>query len=118
MIRLYEIAALILIIGITSIHAHIFENNVKIGPWFHFLWGMVYFIPCGIIAWLTGSWWLAGAFLFERLVFYNPILNLIRERPFFYQGSGPVHAALTNKFYTPIAWIGYIVGFITINIFI
>jgi len=118
LIRLYEILALIAIIGITSVHAHIFNENRKIGPWFHFLWAAVYFIPCGVIAYLTGSYWLAGAFILERAVFYNPILNLIRQRPFFYKGYGTIHPAITNFLYTPLLWVVYILAFITINIFI
>lgn len=118
MIRFYEIAALMIIIGVCAIHADIFARNRIIGPWFHALWAGVYFIPCGVMAYLTGSWWLAGAFIMERAIFYNPILNLMRDKPFFYQGSNSLNHAVTNWLYTPVLWIGYIIGFIIINIFI
>ena len=119
MIRFWEIPALILIIVVCYIHAGIFARNRIIGPWFHFLWAMSYFIPCGVIAYFTRSWWLAGAFIMERAVFYNPVLNLIRQRPFFYQGSATANNhAISNGLYTPFLWIVYIIGFIIINIFI
>jgi hypothetical protein len=119
MIRLWEIAALGIITGTCIIHANIFARNRIIGPWFHFIWAAVYFIPLGAIAYLNGSWWLAGVFIMERAVFYNPILNLIRQRPFFYQGSATANNhAISNILYTPILWLVYIAGFIIINIFI
>lgn len=90
MIRLFEILFLVLIIVITWIHAKRFAQNKPIGPWFHFVWGCVYFIPVIFFAWQLHSWWLAGAATLERFVFYNPILNYQRipRMNWFYIHSG------------------------------
>jgi hypothetical protein len=88
MIRLWELAMLFVIIAITKIHADKFAHNRAISPTFHFLWAVVYFIPCAVISYLTGSWWLAVAFILLRFVAYNIILNVWRTRPFFYIHSG------------------------------
>ena len=84
MIRLWEIAALGLIIGTCVIHAHRFAANKSVGPLFHTIWAVIYFAPLLLISWFEASWVLALAFVIERFFFYNPVLNLIRHRPFFY----------------------------------
>jgi hypothetical protein len=88
MIRLYEAAMLGVIIGITKIHADKFAQNKPISPSFHFLWAVVYFIPCSVIAFIYGSWWLLSLFVLLRFISYNIALNIWRTKPFFYIHSG------------------------------
>lgn len=84
MIRLLQIPMLGVMVAICAIHAKRFADNKAIGLWFHFIWGCVYFIPATFLAWQMSSYWLAGAFVIERFVFYNPILNRMRGKAFFY----------------------------------
>jgi hypothetical protein len=127
MIRLLQIPALILILVITTMHAHRFNANKPVGPWWHLWWSCIYGIPCGIAVWQFGwNWWLAGAFVLERFVFYNPILNFKRDprRPFFYITAKNSKPGFWDKIETwmagfyPYTWGLGALGFITIQFFI
>src|SRR4051812_49367455 len=85
---IYELLMLLVIVGITKIHADRFAHNRYVSPTFHFLWAAVYLLPCLVIAVLSASVWLLIALLMVRFVFYNVILNVWRTRPFFYIHSG------------------------------
>lgn len=78
MSRWLEIPALGIIIAICAIHAHRFAANIKIGPWFHIVWGCIYASVMAFMAWQVKSWWLLGGFAIERFVFYNMTLNILR----------------------------------------
>ncbi len=123
MIRLYEIAAFGLIIGITDLHAEKFAANKPVGPLFHTLWALIYLVPCAVIAALNSSWWLMVAFTLERFVFYNLILNIWRTKPFFY-----IHSGLNGSWWDdlelkwsgvyPYAWGVGLLGLIIVNFII
>lgn len=88
MIRLWQILFIVLIIGIAKYHANLFQKNKPIGPLFHAIWAAIYFvIPAGL-SWYLHSWWLIGAAVLLRFVAYNPILNTIRKKNWFYLHSG------------------------------
>ena len=103
---LFEIGMLGVIIGICAIHAKRFRDNIPTGDWFHILWALIYFIPCVVMCLLWGSWWLAAAFVAERMVFFNPVLNKMRGKSFFYTGNtvtGSVIDKILGKAF-PIVW--------------
>ena len=127
MIRLWQIPALLIILIVTTVHANRFNDNKAVGPWWHLWWSLLYGIPCGLIVWHTGwNWWLAGACILERFVFYNPILNLKRNprRAFFDVVSKASIPGLWDKIYTwfgkfyPYIWALGLAGFIAIQFFI
>lgn len=124
MIRVLEIPILSLIIGICCIHANRFHQNIPIGKWFHFLWGCVYAAPSAFFAWQMHSWWLLGAFTIERFVFYNPILNLIRQRKFFYIVADNSKPGFWDKIevwwanFYPYIWGLGVLAFIAIQFYI
>lgn len=127
MIRLLQIPALIIILIVTTIHANRFNDNKAVGPWWHLWWSLLYGIPCGIAVWQFGwNWWLAGAFLLERFVFYNPILNFKRKprRAFFYTVSKNSKPGMWDKVYVwfgklyPYIWTLTVATFIAIQFFL
>lgn len=85
MIFVWEIIFLIVIFAICDVHKKKFDENKKISPLFHIAWAAVYFVPAYFVAIVMyDSWWLLCYFLLLRFVAYNPILNLLRKRDFFY----------------------------------
>ena len=124
MIRLWEIAFLGLIIGITKIHADKFAANKPISPLFHAMWTLIYFVPGTFLAWRYSSWWLVAACILERFVFYNVVLNIWRfgwnAKKFFYIHSGENGSVWDDlelkwaSFY-PFAWGIGMLGFIIIQ---
>ena len=115
MTRLWDIPYLLFIIWICITHARIFARNKPIGPLFHIFWAGIYMIPVIPIAVFCHNWLIVCAVILERLVFFNPILNLIRDKPFFYQGSQVLNHAITNTLYTPLSWLLAVGGFIAIQ---
>lgn len=101
-------------IAICAIHREIFDEQRTIGPWFHFVWAVIYAIPCGIIALAERSWILGLIFVFERAMLYNPILNYMRHRPFFYLGSVAITDQVYGNYY-PYIWAAYTAGFISLQ---
>lgn len=122
-IRYWEILFLGLIIAITAIHTERFEEPRPVGPLFHFLWAMAYFIPVGLIAWANGSYWLGVAGVLLRFVAYNPILNAMRHKSWLYLNSGKNGSwwdeieLFWGKAYPVLWWMGA-AGFIIIQFFI
>ncbi len=114
----FEIAALGILIGIAAIHASRFRRNIPTSDWFHAIWTTIYFIPCIVICFLWGSWWLAAAFIFERAVFFSPILNLMRgDKAFFYTGNS-VTGSWFDKFLgksVPYFWAASLIIFVLIQ---
>lgn len=120
MIRLWQIAFLAVIIAITKIHADKFAANKPIGPLFHAIWTLIYFVPVAFFAWRYCSWWLLIAGIIERFVFYNPVLNIWRGEKFFYIHSGKNGSwwddlELKWAKYYPYLWMVGFVGFIVIQ---
>lgn len=124
MIALWQILTLAMIIAITWFHKKRFDANKPVGPWWHFWWSCVYGIPAGVIAWHYHSYWLAAAFVLERFVFYNWILNLRRGRAFFYVVSKNSKPGFWDKIYTwfnkfyPYIWGAGVICYIIIQFFI
>lgn len=122
MIALLQIPVLALIRWIAGIHAKKFAANIKIGPWWHFWWSVVYAIPCAITAWLCHSWLLAVAFAIERFVVYNPLLNRIRNKSFFYIVADNSKPGFWDKIevfwagFYPYIWGLAVLGYIFIQI--
>lgn len=80
-----EIVFLIVIFAICDIHRNEFEKNKPISHLFHIIWALIYFVPCFVIAIIFyESWWLLTYLLLLRFVAYNPILNLLRKKDWFY----------------------------------
>lgn len=107
-----------------------FLANKPAGRWWHF-WQAVFYgialtavIPFAIYF----GWWvgvkLAIIGLLERLAIFAPLLNLLRRKPFLYNGRGST-GSWQNKIENmlPDKWvkvlkIGYIITFVTAAIFI
>jgi hypothetical protein len=82
---LSELLAFGAIMSIAEYHAHLFIANKKINNSFHFWWACAYFIPAFYVALVMfDNWYLLAAFTAERFFFYNPLLNLMRNKTFFY----------------------------------
>lgn len=121
-----EILALVLMIGITYYHYYVYNvKKRKIGKWFHFWWGVVYTIPCVIAVWLLKwNWVMAGAFILERFVFYNPILNTWRHLGIFYIVADNSVLGMWDKIeiwwrgFYPYIWGAGVIGFIVIQYFL
>lgn len=85
MMFIWEIIFLIIIFAITDIHRIQFEKNRAISPLFHAVWALVYFVPCFVISFIFyESWWMLAYLLLLRFVAYNPILNVMRKKDWFY----------------------------------
>lgn len=85
MIFLYEIIFLIIIFAICDIHRIQFEKPKPISPLFHIVWALIYFVPVFIISIVFyDSWWFLACLLLLRFVAYNPILNKMRKKDWFY----------------------------------
>jgi hypothetical protein len=79
---------LALILVICAIHAHRFEKIEPIGPLFHFVWAGVYGLGMAFWYLLLRDDLLMLALLVLRFVAYNPLLNWMREKDWWYVGSG------------------------------
>lgn len=123
MIRLLEIPALILIVGITYWHSRLFAKNRKVSPLFHTLWAAVYIAPVIVEAIRYQSWWLFIALTLERFVFYNPILNKWRGKFFFYLSVNSLNPSLWDRLELrwvkayPYVWVASFIGFIAIQFY-
>lgn len=121
---LFQIPLLALIAVITIIHANKFARNEKIGPWWHFWWGFVYGLPAVIFAYFCRSWWLLGAFMLERFVFYNPMLNIWRHKYFFYIVASNSKPGFWDKIelwwkgFYPYIWCAGVIAYIVVQFFI
>jgi hypothetical protein len=117
-----EAAACIWMAMICWVHAAWFVNNIKTGPWFHAVFGAVYAVP---VIWIGWFWRhdlvLIVALVTERFVVYNPMLNLIRDKPFFYLSVNNDHPSWWdelemkyNHLY-PFVWIASLILFVLIQ---
>lgn len=123
MIFIFEFILLLLIFGIAEKHARVFEDNKKVSWFFHAGWGLVYFIPAWFISFIMYDDILVGlSFLFTRFAAYNPILNKIRDKDFFYlsvQGENPSwfdRIELKWKDAYPYVWAASLAGFIALQV--
>jgi hypothetical protein len=122
MIRLWEFLFLLMIVFITMIHAKRFNGNEPVGPLFHAVWAAVYFIPVAILVWKFDSWWLGIAALVERFVFYDPILNIFRGKPFFYLSTASANPSFWDKIEIslgkayPYIWVFSVIIFIVLQL--
>lgn len=74
--------------AIADYHASLFDHQKKIN---HTFWALVVGVVIGVFTWASRwDWWFAGALLAERMWCFNPMLNLIRHKPFFYVHSDKV----------------------------
>ena len=104
MMHLWQIAFVSLLLVICAIHTHIFRVNKPVGPLFHLIWMVIYFVPPAIIWAVNRSYELAGASVLIRFVLYNPVLNYLRHRPFFYLSVNSKNPSLWDKI--ELKWSG------------
>ena len=120
-----EAIFILLIVVVCLVHAWWFSRNIPTGVWFHFLFAMAYVVPMIWIGWFwQHNIWLVVALVALRFVLYNPLLNLMRDKPFFYlsvNNSNPswwdsLEIHWSNLY--PYIWAGSIVGFIILQFMI
>lgn len=122
---LYEIAMLAMIVAVCKIQAGIFAKNTSIGTWFHVLWACPFAGYVIVLFFITHhNYWLSAALALEHFAFFNPILNYIRQKPFFYLGvktkteawTDIVLEAIDNAY--PIIWVAIVLLFIVTQFYI
>lgn len=118
MIRLMQFPLLGLIVYITWLHMKRFKANIQIDAWWHLRWGFAYGVPAAAISWWGHSWQLAVAFLIERFLFYDQILNLWRKEKFFYIVATNSKPGMWDKIKMwlgptyPFVWGLFVIGYI------
>ena len=103
---------LFLIIVVTFVHEQWFKENLPTGPFFHLGFSLVYIVP---MIWIGSSpqhsLFLTAAIAVERFSFYNPLLNMMREKPFFYLSVNNTNPSLWDKIEIrwgklyPLVWV-------------
>lgn len=75
----------VLILIICRIHASLFYHNRPVGPLFHSVFALVYIIPAVYVSvFVYHDILLLIEFGLLRFMLYNPALNEMRRKPFFY----------------------------------
>lgn len=73
-------------LAIADYHASRFAIDKSIN---HTFWAAIVGALIVGATWISGwNWWFGLALLMQRTWCFNPILNLIRQKPFFYTNSG------------------------------
>ena len=113
------IAELLFLIGnyiVAKIQSHLFSQNERIN---HGLWLTVYVAVAIICSLLLHNWIVFMVLVLQRMVIFNPILNLLREKAFFYTDTADPQGSwfdrLWGKWY-PTVWIISALSLITLNL--
>jgi len=106
-------------VAIADYHAGKFDAGKSINHTFWaFVVGSVILLFTIVSKW---NWWYGGALLLERMWCFNPVLNLIRKKPFFYVHSDKVGGSLLDSIIGnayPYVFISSLAGFVTLQFFI
>ena len=76
-------------------------------------------IVAGLLSWLAGAYWLFPCLLLIRLAVFNPYLNVIRGKSFFYlsdKGLDGLFVKLFSKYAGVVVWSGAVALLLTINL--
>jgi type IV secretory pathway TrbD component len=126
LLYLYPFGFLCLILVTSLVHKRLYDDNYKIPLDFHAAWASLYILPMiviFVIYWLMDRFmtglWVVGLVALERFSLYNPILNLMRHKSFFYLSvqskTDPSFwdgLELKYKKYYPYVWLLSTAGFI------
>jgi len=106
-------------LALADYHAHRFDQQKPIN---HTLWafvvGVVIFLFTYVSKW---NLYFCGALVLERVWCFNPMLNLIRHKPFFYThsekvGGSWIDAKIGNWY--PYIFVASLIGFLILQYYI